>query len=223
MVVSVLRCSALAVLLVFAASFMCSAQDGDSRPRVSIETSTGTIVVELYNETPKHRDNFLKLAGEGFYDGTLFHRVIGGFMALRAVTPSPRMPHRVPVSEPAVPGTPSKLKSTRLSFTSKGPSLPPVKGTRSIRNAAAAAANSTSCRAAMSRPRRCKALSRASAAAWPSPSRTRRTRLPPMASSGARPISTCSTRCSARWWRASMSSTPCAPSRPTGPTVPPRM
>lgn len=41
----------------------------------------GTIVVELYNETPKHRDNFLKLAGEGFYDGTLFHRVIGGFMA----------------------------------------------------------------------------------------------------------------------------------------------
>lgn len=81
MVVSVLRCSALAVLLVFAASFMCSAQDGDSRPRVSIETSMGTIVVELYNETPKHRDNFLKLAGEGFYDGTLFHRVIGGFMA----------------------------------------------------------------------------------------------------------------------------------------------
>lgn len=60
---------------------MCSAQDGDSRPRVSIKTSMGTIVVELYNETPKHRDNFLKLAGEGFYDGTLFHRVIGGFMA----------------------------------------------------------------------------------------------------------------------------------------------
>ena len=81
MVVSVLRCSALAVLLVLASSFMCSAQDGDSRPRVSIETSMGTIVVELYNETPKHRDNFLKLAGEGFYDGTLFHRVIGGFMA----------------------------------------------------------------------------------------------------------------------------------------------
>lgn len=81
MVVSALRCSALAVLLVFASSLTCSAQDGDSRPRVSIETSLGTIVVELYNETPKHRDNFLKLVGEGFYDGTLFHRVIGGFMA----------------------------------------------------------------------------------------------------------------------------------------------
>ena len=81
MVVSALRCTALAVLLVFTSSLTCSAQDGDSRPRVSIETSMGTIVVELYNETPKHRDNFLKLASEGFYDGTLFHRVIGGFMA----------------------------------------------------------------------------------------------------------------------------------------------
>ena len=44
-------------------------------------TSLGVIVVELYNETPQHRDNFLKLAGEGFYNGTLFHRVISGFMA----------------------------------------------------------------------------------------------------------------------------------------------
>lgn len=34
----------------------------------------------LYNQTPKHRDNFLKLAGEGFYNGTLFHRVIKEFM-----------------------------------------------------------------------------------------------------------------------------------------------
>jgi peptidyl-prolyl cis-trans isomerase B (cyclophilin B) len=36
--------------------------------------------VKLYNETPKHRDNFLKLAKEGFYNGTLFHRVINGLM-----------------------------------------------------------------------------------------------------------------------------------------------
>ena len=36
--------------------------------------------VELYNETPKHRDNFIKLAKEGFYDGLLFHRVIKDFM-----------------------------------------------------------------------------------------------------------------------------------------------
>lgn len=57
------------------------AQDDAPRPRVQMTTSLGVIVVELYNETPQHRDNFLKLAGEGFYDGTLFHRVISGFMA----------------------------------------------------------------------------------------------------------------------------------------------
>lgn len=40
----------------------------------------GDITVRLYDETPIHRDNFLKLAKEGYYDGTLFHRVIKGFM-----------------------------------------------------------------------------------------------------------------------------------------------
>jgi cyclophilin family peptidyl-prolyl cis-trans isomerase len=47
---------------------------------VSITTDYGTMKVKLYNETPKHRDNFLKLAKEGFYNGTLFHRVIKDFM-----------------------------------------------------------------------------------------------------------------------------------------------
>lgn len=50
------------------------------RPRVIIETDSGNITVELYNECPQHRDNFLKLAKDGFYDGTLFHRVIEDFM-----------------------------------------------------------------------------------------------------------------------------------------------
>ena len=48
--------------------------------RVKISTQLGDIVVRLYDETPAHRDNFLKLAREGFYDGTLFHRVIKDFM-----------------------------------------------------------------------------------------------------------------------------------------------
>ncbi|MBQ6047310.1 MAG: peptidylprolyl isomerase [Bacteroidales bacterium] len=47
---------------------------------VEIETNFGNIVVKLYNETPKHRDNFVKLVKEGFYDGLLFHRVIKNFM-----------------------------------------------------------------------------------------------------------------------------------------------
>lgn len=47
---------------------------------VKISTSLGDIRVRLYDETPIHRDNFLKLAREGYYDGTLFHRVIKNFM-----------------------------------------------------------------------------------------------------------------------------------------------
>ena len=48
--------------------------------KVKIETKLGDIVVRLYDETPIHRDNFIKLAREGYYDGTLFHRVIKNFM-----------------------------------------------------------------------------------------------------------------------------------------------
>lgn len=48
--------------------------------KVKITTSYGDIVVRLYDETPVHRDNFLKLATEGTLDGTLFHRVIKDFM-----------------------------------------------------------------------------------------------------------------------------------------------
>lgn len=48
--------------------------------KVRINTSEGSITVRLYDETPKHRDNFLKLAREGFFNGTLFHRVIKDFM-----------------------------------------------------------------------------------------------------------------------------------------------
>lgn len=47
---------------------------------VKITTTLGDIVVSLYDETPLHRDNFLKLAAEGYYDGLLFHRVIKDFM-----------------------------------------------------------------------------------------------------------------------------------------------
>ena len=47
---------------------------------VQIKTTLGDITVRLYDETPLHRDNFLKLAREGYYDGTLFHRVIKNFM-----------------------------------------------------------------------------------------------------------------------------------------------
>ncbi len=47
---------------------------------VRMETSMGNMVLELYNQTPRHRDNFVKLAKQGFYDGTAFHRIIPQFM-----------------------------------------------------------------------------------------------------------------------------------------------
>ena len=49
-------------------------------PLLKILTSDGTMTVKLYAETPLHRDNFLKLAKSGFYNGLLFHRIIKGFM-----------------------------------------------------------------------------------------------------------------------------------------------
>jgi len=49
-------------------------------PVFDINTNVGTIRIKLYKETPKHRDNFVKLASERFYDNILFHRVINGFM-----------------------------------------------------------------------------------------------------------------------------------------------
>lgn len=48
--------------------------------KVLISTNYGDIKIILYNETPKHRDNFIKLVKEGFYDSLLFHRVMQNFM-----------------------------------------------------------------------------------------------------------------------------------------------
>jgi len=64
-------------------SFTLQAQPTTSTPKrtkVLIHTDLGDITVALYNETPKHRDNFIKLAKSGFYNGSVFHRVIKDFM-----------------------------------------------------------------------------------------------------------------------------------------------
>lgn len=51
-----------------------------SQQKVLIKTSAGDLVVQLYDETPEHKANFIKLVKKGFYDSTLFHRVIKDFM-----------------------------------------------------------------------------------------------------------------------------------------------
>jgi len=68
--------AALLLLFTFSAAFA----GGPVNQYVRIKTAYGECIIRLYNETPKHRDNFIKLAKQGFYNGTLFHRVIQNFM-----------------------------------------------------------------------------------------------------------------------------------------------
>jgi cyclophilin family peptidyl-prolyl cis-trans isomerase len=68
------------LILIAASLISFSSYSQDERTVVKINTSYGNMVIELYNETPKHKDNFIKLVKKSFYDGTLFHRVIPGFM-----------------------------------------------------------------------------------------------------------------------------------------------
>lgn len=69
----------LAVLLSVFIGFTALAK-GPENQYVRVKTSYGECIIRLYNETPKHRDNFIKLVKKGFYNGTLFHRVIQNFM-----------------------------------------------------------------------------------------------------------------------------------------------
>jgi cyclophilin family peptidyl-prolyl cis-trans isomerase len=72
----------LSFILILMMNFSSSAQGTTAQKQVKfvIHTDYGDMKGILYNETPKHRDNFVKLAKSGFYDGLLFHRVINGFM-----------------------------------------------------------------------------------------------------------------------------------------------
>ena len=78
----------LAIILMAATINSCGAgssqnakaQTAASETKVLIKTTVGDITIKLYNETPQHRDNFIKLVNEHFYDSILFHRVIKDFM-----------------------------------------------------------------------------------------------------------------------------------------------
>ena len=72
--------------------------DAQKVTKVLIHTDMGDIKVALYNDTPKHRDNFIKLAKAGFFNGSVFHRVIKGFMIQGGGPPAgvPEMSDRVP-------------------------------------------------------------------------------------------------------------------------------
>jgi peptidyl-prolyl cis-trans isomerase B (cyclophilin B) len=73
-------------ILILTVVFMAFHQSGSSQGSqnketlVLIKTSYGDITAKLYNDTPKHRDNFIKLIKEGWYEDSPFHRIIKGFM-----------------------------------------------------------------------------------------------------------------------------------------------
>jgi peptidyl-prolyl cis-trans isomerase B (cyclophilin B) len=69
----------LAIVAIALCCGFSSCQTDDSTYAL-IQTEYGDMKVMLYNSTPKHRDNFIKLVNEGYYDSLLFHRVINGFM-----------------------------------------------------------------------------------------------------------------------------------------------
>jgi len=69
------------VLIILFALYIVSAHAAKPKHKyVRLKTEMGECIVKLYNETPEHRNNFLKLAKSKFYNGTLFHRVIKNFM-----------------------------------------------------------------------------------------------------------------------------------------------
>lgn len=91
------------LLLVFFAQSCAGAKPHDTI--VMLQTSMGVIKLKLYPETPRHRDNFIKLIKNGFYNGLLFHRVIEGFMIQSGD----------PTSAHAAPGAP--LGSGKVGYT----------------------------------------------------------------------------------------------------------
>lgn len=70
----------IAVAFCLLGSAAVNAQNATSMTKIEVETTAGKFVVGLYNDTPKHRDNFVKLVHDGYYNELLFHRVIKDFM-----------------------------------------------------------------------------------------------------------------------------------------------
>ncbi len=70
-----------AMLMMMAFSFCCFADEGSGNPHVLVKTNKGEFEIELYEgKAPVTVKNFVRYVNDGFYDGTIFHRVIDGFM-----------------------------------------------------------------------------------------------------------------------------------------------
>ncbi|MCW3071945.1 MAG: hypothetical protein JWO44_1835 [Bacteroidetes bacterium] len=82
----------LVLVLIAFSSFMPIGDNGSGDTKVIMVTNRGTVKIRLYNETPLHRDNFIKLVKEHYFDSLLFHRVIQNFMIQGGDPDSKRAP-----------------------------------------------------------------------------------------------------------------------------------
>jgi hypothetical protein len=115
------------LLLVFLAliiipAFQCSTAESKktepSKPEILIETEFGNIKLVLYDETPEHRDNFIRLIETGFYKDLLFHRVIPSFM-IQGGDPNFEMLSPERSLAPVAPITQFRQKYTHIFFTKR--------------------------------------------------------------------------------------------------------
>ena len=96
------------------------AQNVSTERMVEIETKYGTMIARLYNSTPLHRDNFIKLVSTGFYDSLLFHRVISQFMIQGGDPMSKNATSDVMLGNGAAPGERIPAEMNASFFHKKG-------------------------------------------------------------------------------------------------------
>jgi cyclophilin family peptidyl-prolyl cis-trans isomerase len=79
------------IVLLLILGLLASCKEEEKSMKVLLETSEGNIVLQLYDDTPQHSENFLKLVKKGYYDSIIFHRVIANFM-IQAGDPNSKNP-----------------------------------------------------------------------------------------------------------------------------------
>ena len=87
---------------------------------VQIETKYGSLVAKLYNATPLHRDNFLKLVTDGFYDSLLFHRIINQFMIQGGDPVSKNANAEIMLGNGSAPGDRIPAEMNKIFYHKKG-------------------------------------------------------------------------------------------------------
>jgi cyclophilin family peptidyl-prolyl cis-trans isomerase len=103
------RIISLSILLLAIVSFTYADKKEKKKEKntyVEMKTTMGTMVLKLYNETPKHRDNFIKIVKDKQYDSLLFHRVISGFMIQGGDPTSKKAGPGVQLGSGDIPGVP---------------------------------------------------------------------------------------------------------------------